>query len=39
VDFNGRRGTFSFDADTPPADVVLDPGTWVLMEPAQFSKK
>jgi aminopeptidase N len=39
VDFNARRGTFSFEVDAPPADVVLDPGTWVLMEPAQFSKR
>jgi hypothetical protein len=38
VDFNARRGSFSITADVAPSDVVLDPGTWVLMEPPQFSK-
>jgi len=39
VDFTGRRGTFSFDADSEPANVLLDPGTWVLMEPPQFARR
>jgi aminopeptidase N len=39
VDFTDRRATFTFSADAPPFDLILDPGTWVLMEPPQFSKR
>ena len=30
---------FSFSADSLPADVVIDPATWVLMEPPQFARR
>jgi aminopeptidase N len=39
VDFTDRRATFTFRAEALPFDIVLDPGTWVLMEPPQFSKR
>jgi aminopeptidase N len=39
VELTGREGRFTFAADAEPAAVVLDPNTWVLMEPAQFNRK
>jgi aminopeptidase N len=39
VDVNGRAATFTINVESEPADVVLDPGTWVLMEPPQFAKE
>jgi len=39
VDFNSRSATFTINVDSEPAEVVLDPGTSVLMEPPQFSKE
>ena len=35
----GRDGRFTFAADAEPSAVVLDPNTWMLMEPPQFVKK
>ena len=35
---NDRQNTFTIALDREPADVVLDPNTWVLME-AEFVKQ
>jgi hypothetical protein len=35
---NDRQNTFTMALDREPADVVLDPNTWVLME-AEFVKQ
>jgi aminopeptidase N len=39
VELKSAQGKFSFAADTEPADVILDPNTWMLMEPPAFGKK
>ena len=39
VDVTGREAKFTFAADAEPQSVVLDPNTWLLMEPAQFAKR
>jgi aminopeptidase N len=39
VELTGREGRFTFPANTEPADVVLDPNTWVLMEPPVFARR
>jgi hypothetical protein len=30
---------FEIVADRAPTDVVLDPNTWMLMEPPKFSRR
>ena len=30
---------FEITADGPPADVVLDPNSWMLMEPPKFGRR
>jgi aminopeptidase N len=35
---NGRQATMRFAADSPPAGVVLDPGTWLLFEAGPFNQ-
>ena len=32
----GRQATMRFTADAPPAGVIIDPGTWLLMEAGAF---
>jgi aminopeptidase N len=39
IELTEREGRFTIAADTSPADVVLDPNTWVLMEPPVFSRR
>ena len=39
VELTDREGRFTFPADAEPADVMLDPNTWVLMEPPVFAKR
>jgi hypothetical protein len=39
AELTGRTGAFSFAADTEPVDVILDPGTWLLMDPPEFRKR
>ena len=39
VDVTGREAKFTFAADAEPQSVVLDPNTWLLMEPVQFAKR
>lgn len=38
VELTGVSGQFAFTADSEPASVTLDPGTWVLMR-AEFTKR
>jgi hypothetical protein len=38
-ELNAREGRFTFPADAEPAHVVIDPRTWVLMEPPVFAKR
>ena len=38
-ELTGREGRFTFPADAEPTDVMLDPNTWVLMEPPVFAKR
>jgi aminopeptidase N len=38
-ELTGRDGRYMFAAETEPASVVLDPNTWVLMDPPQFARK
>ncbi len=38
-ELTAREGKFTFPAPAEPSDVVLDPNTWVLMEPPVFSKR
>ena len=38
-ELTGRDGRFTFASDAEPSAVVLDPNTWVLMEPPQFAKR
>jgi aminopeptidase N len=38
-ELTGRDGRFTFAANAEPSAVVLDPNTWVLMEPPQFVRK
>jgi aminopeptidase N len=37
-ELTGREGHFTFPADAEPADVTLDPNTWMLMEAPTFSR-
>jgi aminopeptidase N len=39
VELIAKSGRFTFAADAEPADVVLDPETWLLMEPPAFTKR
>jgi len=39
VDLTGREARFTIAADAEPQSVVLDPNTWLLMEPPQFTKR
>ena len=39
VELARPSGAFSFSVDAEPASVVLDPNTWVLMEPAEFVRR
>jgi aminopeptidase N len=39
VELTGRDGRFTIAADAEPSAVVLDPNTWVLMEPPQFARR
>jgi aminopeptidase N len=39
VTLDQRAQTFTFQLDKEPADVVLDPNTWLLMQAGEFSKK
>jgi aminopeptidase N len=36
VTLGQRAQTFTFKVDKEPADVVLDPGTWLLMQAGEF---
>ena len=38
-ELTGRDVRCTFAADVEPTAVVLDPNTWVLMEPPQFAKR
>jgi aminopeptidase N len=38
IDLAEATGRFSIPADAEPSSVVLDPNTWVLMEPPAFTK-
>ncbi len=38
-ELTGREGRFTFRADAEPADVTLDPNTWMLMETPAFSRQ
>jgi aminopeptidase N len=38
IELTERTGRFSCPADTEPAAVVLDPGTWLLVEAGPFTK-
>ena len=38
VELTDRQRTFTFPADAEPSAVVLDPGTWLLMEAGPFVK-
>jgi aminopeptidase N len=38
VQLTERRATFTLPADAPPASIVLDPDTWLLMEDAGFGR-
>ena len=38
LEMNGRQATMRFAADSPPASVVLDPGTWLLFEAGPFTQ-
>jgi aminopeptidase N len=39
VELAGRDGHFTIRVDAEPSAVILDPNTWVLMEPALFGKR
>ena len=39
VELTGASGSFTFPADVEPTDVVLDPNTWLLMEPPALVKR
>jgi len=39
VELAGRDGRFTIGVSGEPSAVVLDPNTWVLMEPPQFARK
>jgi aminopeptidase N len=39
VELTGAQGKFSLAAGAEPSEVVIDPNTWMLMEPVMFVKK
>jgi aminopeptidase N len=39
VELTAREGHFSIRADAEPAEVLLDPNTWMLMEPPALGKR
>ena len=38
VELTERRATFRFPAEREPVSVMLDPGTWLLMDPGPFTQ-
>ncbi len=38
VELTSRQGAFTFPADVEPSAVVIDPGTWLLIEAGPFVK-
>jgi aminopeptidase N len=39
IELTGASGRFTIASDVAPSDVVLDPNTWVLMEPPDFGQR
>jgi hypothetical protein len=39
IDLTQVNQRFEFAADSAPSDVVLDPNTWMLMEPPKFGRR
>jgi aminopeptidase N len=39
IEMTGKQGVYTFAADTPPASVVLDPNTTLLMEEGPWIRK
>ncbi len=39
VELTGRDGRFTIGVSGEPSAVVLDPNTWMLMEPPQFTRR
>jgi aminopeptidase N len=39
VELTGPSQRFEIAADRAPSNVALDPNTWMLMEPAKFSRR
>ena len=39
LELTDRKGRFAFPVDSEPADVTLDPGTWMLMETPVFTRR
>jgi hypothetical protein len=39
VELTQASQRFEIAADRAPSDVVLDPNTWMLMEPPKFSRR
>jgi aminopeptidase N len=37
VELTERRATFRFPSEREPASVILDPGSWLLMDPGPFT--
>ena len=38
MELTERRATFRFPAEREPVSVLLDPGTWLLMDPGPFTQ-
>ena len=36
IDLNQAKQRFEIPADKAPKDVVLDPNTWIMMDPPRF---
>jgi aminopeptidase N len=39
IELRQARGRFEIAAERAPTDVILDPNTWMLMEPPAFSRR
>jgi aminopeptidase N len=39
IELSQATETFTIATDAEPSSVVLDPNTWVLMEPPEFAKR
>ena len=39
IELTGRTATKTFDVEGQPASVVIDPNTWLLMEPVAVTKR